>query len=108
MTVPPTCFYPEPDVVSSVLHFVVCEDETTPEEEVLFAMTVRSAFAHRRKTLWNNLRAVGFTLDTLEQVMEKTGIKGSRRAETLTVDEFRLLATELAAGGGRRNCLTSD
>ena len=102
MTVSPTCFYPVPDVVSSVLSFVVCEDETTPEEEVLFAMTVRSAFSHRRKTLWNNLRAAGFTLDTLEQVMKKTGIKGSRRAETLTVDEFRLLATELAAGAGNR------
>ena len=37
--------------------------------------------------------------DMLEEVMKKTGIKGSRRAETLTVDEFRLLATELAAGG---------
>lgn len=111
MTVPPTCFYPEPDVVSSVLSFVVCEDETTPEDELLFAVTVRSAFSHRRKTLWNNLRAAGFTGDTLEQVMKKTGIKGSRRAETLTVDEFRLLATELAAGGGtekfRRNSLTS-
>ncbi len=102
MTVPPTCFYPVPDVVSSVLNFVVCEDETTPEEEVLFAMTVRSAFSHRRKTLWNNLRAAGFTLDKLEQVMKKTGIKGSRRAETLTVDEFCVLATELAAEAGNR------
>ena len=61
MTVPPTCFYPEPDVVSSVLNFVICEDETTPEDELLFAMTVRSAFSQRRKTLWNNLRAAGFT-----------------------------------------------
>jgi 16S rRNA (adenine1518-N6/adenine1519-N6)-dimethyltransferase len=101
MTVPPTCFYPEPDVVSSVLNFVICDDETTPEDELLFAVTVRSAFSHRRKTLWNNLRAAGFTLDTLEQVMKKTGIEGSRRAETLTVDEFRLLAAELTAGRGR-------
>jgi len=66
---------------------------------LLFAMIVRSAFSHRRKTLWNNLRAAGFTSDTLEQVLKKTGIEGFRRAETLTVDEFRLLATELAAGG---------
>jgi 16S rRNA (adenine1518-N6/adenine1519-N6)-dimethyltransferase len=102
MTVPPTCFYPEPDVVSSVLNFVICDDETTPEDELLFAMTVRSAFSHRRKTLWNNLRAAGYTSDTLEQVMKKTDIKGSRRAETLTVDEFRLLAAELSAGIGHR------
>ena len=105
MTVPPTCFYPEPDVVSSVLSFVICEDETTPEDELLFAMTVRSAFSHRRKTLWNNLRAAGFTGDSLEQVMKKTGIKGSRRAETLTVDEFRLLTAELAAERGTEKLL---
>jgi 16S rRNA (adenine1518-N6/adenine1519-N6)-dimethyltransferase len=105
MTVPPTCFYPEPDVVSAVLNFVICEDETTPEVELLFAMTVRSAFSHRRKTLRNNLRTAGFTPDTLEQVMKKTGINGSRRAETLTVDEFHLLATELAAGGGTEKLL---
>jgi 16S rRNA (adenine1518-N6/adenine1519-N6)-dimethyltransferase len=107
MTVPSTCFYPEPDVVSSVLNFIICEDETTPEDELLFAMTVRSAFSHRRKTLWNNLRAAGFTGDTVKQVMEKTGINGDRRAETLTIDEFRLLAIELATRWGT-NALTSD
>jgi 16S rRNA (adenine1518-N6/adenine1519-N6)-dimethyltransferase len=105
MTVPQTCFYPEPDVISSVLRFVLFEDETTPEDELLFATTVRSAFSQRRKTLWNNLRAAGFTGDMLEQVMNKTGIKGSRRAETLTVDEFRLLAKELATGGFHRTKL---
>lgn len=105
MTVPPTCFYPEPDVVSTVLHFIMFEDETTPEDELLFAVTVRTAFSHRRKTLWNNLRAIGFSSETLERVMKKTGIEGSRRAETLTVDEFVLLAMELAAGGGKEKFL---
>lgn len=105
MTVPPTCFYPVPDVVSSVLSFVIYEDEMTQKEESIFSATVRSAFSHRRKTLWNNLRAAGFAGDLLEQVMKKTGITGSRRAETLTVGEFRLLATELAATGGTEKFL---
>ncbi len=108
MTVPPACFYPKPDVISSVLSFAICEDETTPEEERLFSATVRSAFAHRRKTLWNNLRAAGFNSDMLEQVMKKTGIKGSRRAETLTVDEFRLLAAELSVGRKTEKFIASD
>jgi 16S rRNA (adenine1518-N6/adenine1519-N6)-dimethyltransferase len=108
LTVPPTCFFPEPGVVSSVLSFVIQEDETTREDELQFAVTVRSAFSHRRKTLWNNLRAAGFTSKTLEQVMKKIDIEGSRRAETLTVDQFRLLAMELATGGAVwRNSLTS-
>lgn len=100
ITVPSSCFYPKPEVVSSVLSFVMYKDETTPEVERLFSVTVRSAFAHRRKTLWNNLRAAGFNSDILEQVMKRTGIKGSRRAETLTVDEFQLLATELRTERG--------
>ncbi len=108
MTVSPACFYPKPEVVSSVLSFVIYEDETTPEDERLFSMTVRAAFSHRRKTLWNNLRAAGFTGDMLEQVMKKTGIKGSRRAETLTVKEFQLLATELEAGRNKEKFIASE
>jgi 16S rRNA (adenine1518-N6/adenine1519-N6)-dimethyltransferase len=99
MIVPSTCFYPEPDVVSSVLKFTMYEDSTTQEDELLFAMIVRAAFSHRRKTLWNNLRAAGFTGDVLDRVLTNTCIKSSRRAETLTVDEFRLLVKELAVGG---------
>lgn len=96
ITVPPTCFYPKPDVVSSVLRFIMHEDETIPEDDSLFTVAVRSAFSHRRKTLWNNLRAAGFDDQTLEGVLKKIGINGSRRAETLTVDEFSELAMELA------------
>lgn len=107
LIVPPTCFFPEPGVVSSVLSFDILEDKTPPEDELLFAVIVRSAFAHRRKTLWNNLRAAGFTPNALEQVMKKIDINGSRRAETLTVDEFRLLAAELANEGMQINSLTS-
>ncbi len=99
MDVPPTCFYPEPGVVSSVLRITMREDQATPAEESLFSMTVRAAFARRRKTLWNNLRAAGFAEDRLERVLAKTGIQGVRRAETLTVDEFGLLAGGLAATG---------
>jgi 16S rRNA (adenine1518-N6/adenine1519-N6)-dimethyltransferase len=99
MNVPPSCFYPEPGVVSSVLRILMREDQVTLEEESFFLMTVRAAFAQRRKTLWNNLRAAGFPEETLERVLAKTGIEGVRRAETLTVYEFGLLTAELAATG---------
>jgi 16S rRNA (adenine1518-N6/adenine1519-N6)-dimethyltransferase len=61
----------------------------------MFRTTVRAAFAQRRKTLWNNLRAAGYADDALDRVFTKTGIEGIRRAETLSVEEFRLLAAEL-------------
>jgi 16S rRNA (adenine1518-N6/adenine1519-N6)-dimethyltransferase len=97
MNVPPSCFYPEPGVVSSVLRIVMHEDQITPEDESFFLKTGKAAFAQRRKTQWNNLRAAGYPEETLERVLAKTGVKGIRRAETLTVDEFGLLAAELAA-----------
>lgn len=98
-SVPPTCFFPAPGVMSSVLRIEMREDGITPGEESLFSMTVRAAFARRRKTLWNNLRAAGFADDALERVLAKTGIEGVRRAETLSVEEFGRLAEGLAATG---------
>jgi 16S rRNA (adenine1518-N6/adenine1519-N6)-dimethyltransferase len=105
MNVPPTCFYPEPSVISSVLRFVMREDQMTPEEGLLFSMTVKAAFAQRRKTLWNNLRAVGFAGETLETALAKTHIEGIRRAETLSVEEFGMLAAALSDAVDARKIL---
>lgn len=102
MTVPPTCFYPVPGVVSSVLSIKMRTDPGTPEEESVFVRTVRASFAKRRKTLRNNLLAAGFAEATLEEAFTKTGIGGVRRAETLTLEEFQALAAELAASGGEK------
>ncbi len=92
MTVPPTCFYPVPEVVSSVLRM-----EFLPEPELpygtLFATIVRGAFARRRKTLWNNLRRVGLPEETVDLVFTMSGIDRTRRAETLSVEEFSRLTT---------------
>ena len=77
MNVPPTCFYPEPAVISSVLRIVMRENQVPPEDELLFSMTVRAAFARRRKTLWNNLRAAGFADETVETVLAKPTSKAS-------------------------------
>jgi 16S rRNA (adenine1518-N6/adenine1519-N6)-dimethyltransferase len=105
MNIPPTCFYPKPSVFSSVLRITMREDQIPPEAESLFSLTVRAAFARRRKTLWNNLRAAGFPGDALETVLGKTGIVGGRRAETLSMEEFGILAAELAATADARKIL---
>lgn len=90
LTVPPTCFYPAPDVVSSVLRIVV-RQEPTLTDDALFSKIVRAAFARRRKTLWNNLRGIGFPDDIVDWVFTTSGIDRTRRAETLSVDEFTRL-----------------
>ncbi|MBU4370426.1 MAG: ribosomal RNA small subunit methyltransferase A [Proteobacteria bacterium] len=90
MTVPPTCFYPMPDVVSSVLRIEVLREPELPDG-ALFAKIVRAAFARRRKTLWNNLRGIGLPEEMVDRVFIQSGIDRTRRAETLSVEEFSLL-----------------
>jgi 16S rRNA (adenine1518-N6/adenine1519-N6)-dimethyltransferase len=92
LTVPPTCFYPVPDVVSSVLRITV-RQEPNLLDEALFVKIVRAAFAGRRKTLWNNLRHIGIPEEMVGRMFAGSGIDRTRRAETLSVEEFSLLTT---------------
>jgi 16S rRNA (adenine1518-N6/adenine1519-N6)-dimethyltransferase len=103
LTVPPACFYPRPSVDSSVLRVVMKDDPgMLPGEDLLFTRVVRAAFATRRKTLRNNLRAAGFPEETLDRVFQETGIDAGRRAETLSVEEFARLSVGLAGAVCRR------
>lgn len=98
LTVPPTCFYPVPDVVSSVLRITV-RQEPNLLDEALFAKIVRAAFAQRRKTLWNNLRQIGIPEEMVDRMFAGSGIDRTRRAETLSVEEFSLLTTAWIESG---------
>ncbi len=99
MTVPPTCFYPMPDVVSSVLRIVIRQEPDLPADEALFAKIVRAAFARRRKTLWNNFRLAGLPEEMVDRVFVRSGIDRTRRAETLSVEEFSRLTTAWIESG---------
>lgn len=104
MRVPRTAFYPPPDVESAV---VLLEVRPRPavrvHDESMFFRVVRGAFAHRRKTLRNTL-AGALALDpaSVEEASRQAGIDPTRRGETLTLDEFALLAQSLADSSLRR------
>ena len=91
-TVPPGAFRPPPKVDSAVVRLVPRRlDEAQrallgPLEDV-----VRRAFSQRRKTLRNTLRGA---LDAPQ--IEACGIDPGRRAETLSLDEFLVLARRRA------------
>jgi 16S rRNA (adenine1518-N6/adenine1519-N6)-dimethyltransferase len=85
--VPPNAFRPVPKVISSVAKFV---PKTSPfDNEKAFRDLVSIAFAHKRKTILNNLRTV--YPDAKDQ-LERSGIDPQRRAESLTLDEWLLLS----------------
>jgi 16S rRNA (adenine1518-N6/adenine1519-N6)-dimethyltransferase len=95
MDVPASCFYPEPKVVSSVLKMRVRERPLMELiDEAAFRQIVRLAFAQRRKTLLNNFRHIrlqGYSAERLLSALHASGIDGTRRAETLSAQEFGLL-----------------
>lgn len=91
--VPPQAFIPPPAVESAVIR---CTVRSKPPVEVasekMFFRVVKAAFAQRRKTLANGLKAAGLNKDDLEQVLTQAGIDGSRRGEQLSLDEFAAIA----------------
>ncbi len=90
--VSPKCFIPQPKVISSVVHFDF-EKRKYPitENDLLFRKIVRGTFNQRRKTLRNTLRTLGYS----ENILSNLSIDLNRRAESLSVQEFLSLTTEL-------------
>jgi len=96
--VPSNAFYPRPGVDSRVLritfhgsHSGQCDDEA-----FLFRV-VKAGFGKRRKTMRNALAKSGLPIDsaTASQILEENGIDPSRRAETLSIQEFVRLSNGL-------------
>lgn len=87
-SVPPEAFVPQPKVVSAVVRLT--PHATLPhqaKDETLLFLVVREAFAQRRKTLRNNLKA---RLD--DAAFAALDIDPVRRPQTLSVEEFVRIA----------------
>lgn len=86
-TLPPDAFSPPPKVHSSVLRLTVA-----PQQEKLgvtgdgFVDFLRLSFGQKRKTLWNNLKA-GYEGAALKRALAEAGVKGTARAETLSLEQ---------------------
>lgn len=93
--VPPEAFTPAPKVESAVVRLDVhAEPRAETGDRRAFRRLVRLAFAQRRKTLRNALRAgLGAAADA---ALTRAGIDGGRRAETLSLEEFARLARSSA------------
>ncbi|MDT8345383.1 MAG: 16S rRNA (adenine(1518)-N(6)/adenine(1519)-N(6))-dimethyltransferase RsmA [Thermohalobaculum sp.] len=93
--VPPSAFVPAPKVTSSVVHIRPTAPRA-PIDPGLLERVVAAAFSQRRKMLRQSLKALGG--DPLAP-LAAAGIDPTRRAETLSVDEFLTLARAVAASG---------
>ncbi len=98
--VPASCFRPVPKVDSVVIRIAFRPRLLVELRDAgLFFKLVKAAFAMRRKTLTNNLKAAPGLLpvgSNLDSILARANIDGARRGETLTAEEFGRLANMLA------------
>lgn len=86
--VPPEAFDPAPQVTSAIARLIPLRPLVHPvKDEALFAEIVAAAFAQRRKTLRNSLRA--YLNETDFAALE---MNGQQRAQELSVAQFAAIA----------------
>ncbi len=91
-TVPHTVFIPRPNVDSAVICIDIVKDKYILDNEAEFFEIVRGCFVQRRKTIYNNLKEYLKDSEKSHQVLVAANIEENRRAETLSIDEFIVLA----------------
>jgi 16S rRNA (adenine1518-N6/adenine1519-N6)-dimethyltransferase len=80
-------FRPPPKVDGAFIGLTLKAPPVTREEMVGLAVTIRLAFAYRRKTLRNSL-AAGWGAATATAVCEELGLGNSTRAQELALGDF--------------------
>jgi 16S rRNA (adenine1518-N6/adenine1519-N6)-dimethyltransferase len=95
-TLPPSAFSPPPDVYSTVLrlHFAPRFTELGVDSDG-FNKFLKQSFAQKRKTLQNNLRAVGHTAEQLSVAWPES-IPAQARAESLALEPMAELYRSLS------------
>ncbi len=96
-------FVPSPNVDSAIVVLTPRKQQLAVQpfdKQKLFGF-IRGCFAHRRKSLWNNLQGVigkqPATKDKMAAVLDELGISPQIRPERLTLDQFIALANALHA-----------
>jgi 16S rRNA (adenine1518-N6/adenine1519-N6)-dimethyltransferase len=92
--VPAEAFTPPPKVASSVVGLQARGQPLAAARLSSLERVTAAAFGQRRKMLRQSLKSLGASAPAL---LEASGIEGTRRAETLSVEEFCALARALEA-----------
>lgn len=102
-TIKPTCFWPRPEIASTLVRLE--RHERLPmndEARRVFDALTRHAFMHRRKQMVALLRlappALALADDRIEAVLTQAGIEPTSRPEALTDAQWASLTRVLAAG----------
>ncbi len=96
-TVKASQFFPKPKVDSVVLEIIFKDNLKYSDDEEFLYRVIKAAFGQRRKNLKNALTGseLHIAAETSRHTLENAGIEPTRRAETLTVEEFVRLSNML-------------
>jgi len=97
-TLPPGAFTPQPEVHSTIFRWRFAPRfASLGIHEAGFLRFVRLAFAQKRKTLANNLRAAGFDPSTIAAALETARIPAQARTESLSLESLATLSRAIQA-----------
>jgi len=112
--VPPGAFRPPPKVDSAIICLEAREEpQVKVGDENLYFRIIQAGFTHRRKTLFNNLKALNLyelkdtknlssNPEVLQNLLQRAGIDPGRRAETLDAYEFARIARGVESLAGNK------
>lgn len=94
VNVPPKCFYPEPNVESTVLRVLFRQTDLSALEERSFLKVVQAAFGQRRKKLINSLAASPMLIEKEKwlEMLFQAEVSPDTRAERLSSSDFLRLS----------------
>ena len=95
--IPAGAFYPAPKVDSSVVDIVIYPDPLIPNSLLpTFFQLAKAGFNQKRKTLRNSISAgMNISKSEAEASLNTAGIDPQRRAQTLSIKEWKQLANSM-------------
>ena len=93
LNIAPDAFLPRPAVTSTVLKIRRRKEPAVKvKDRNLFFRLVKMGFGQRRKVFTNAMKAGGIDADLGKKILTATGIDGTRRGETFSMEEYAALA----------------
>jgi len=93
LKIPASAFYPTPKVDSVTLRIDLFSQPAVPEDKLdIFFRLIKAGFSQKRKML-RNTQAAGNNIPRkqIDILLEKSGIVPQRRAQTLSMEEWKIL-----------------
>lgn len=102
VTVPPSCFMPQPKVGSAVIRLTRhAQPPVQVENEKLMFRIIRASFNQRRKTLANSLNnfpEINLSKEQIQRCILALGVPVTVRGEALTLEQFAQLSNLINGG----------